>query len=373
MSDVVRDFIARSLTAAGGIVEDVPGGLEALLPAGAATELNVPEEIRVHFSPTGALAGTGTVDGRIASSFVDRLVAARLERAAIAAVALPAGLPAPLPEKLPVLLNAVRTAIPERRRVTGRFLVLDVRLTLHGEELRSVLVNLTVRLDDGAPVEPFRASGAYPIRTAPLAEGERRNAAAALSAWLWREGPALHAAGLETLRRRAQRDLERMADYYASLDAEMAKAVRRARTDDERARRAAKWAALPADLEARRAQLRVRIRPRLAARVLAATIVQTDVEQFVTTVRRRSRDGTVTIHHRMTDGVFDGPLCASCGVATLDVYLCDDRLHVLCAACGQSGRLDAARCRACRSARPEAPALRIEDATARLRLGGAPS
>lgn len=370
MSDAAREFLARTLTAAGAVVEDTPGGLEALLPASAARHLGVPEEIRIHLSSTEAPAGGRVLDGRIGSSFLERLVAARLERAAMAAVALPAGLPAPLPESLPVFLNAVRAGPAERRRTAGRFLAAELRLTLHGEEVRSALVSLTIRLADAARTEPFRVSGAYPVAAAPLDDRERRNAAAALQAWLWREGPAVHAGALDTLRRRARRDLERMAEYYASLDAEMAKAAQRARSHDQRSRRYAKWAALAAELESRREQLRVRIRPRLAARIMAATIVQTDVEHFVTPVRRRSRKGSVTIDCRMADGVFEGPACAACGVATLRLYLCDDRLHVLCEACGQTGRLDAARCRACRGPRPERPAVAIDDPTARLRIGG---
>jgi hypothetical protein len=78
----------------------------------------------------------------------------------------------------------------------------------------------------------------------------------------------VHASALETLRRRAARDLERLAVYYAGLDAEMAGAAERARTDQERARRREKWAGLPTDLESRREQVRIRIRPRLAARSL---------------------------------------------------------------------------------------------------------
>jgi transcription elongation factor Elf1 len=79
----------------------------------------------------------------------------------------------------------------------------------------------------------------------------------------------------------------------------------------------------------------------------------------------------VTVYHRTSDGTFEGPACASCGVATLTVDLCDEHLHILCAACGRSGKLDAARCRACRGESPQPPVLAIEDATAQLRIGSA--
>jgi hypothetical protein len=174
------------------------------------------------------------------------------------------------------------------------------------------------------------------------------------------------AGALETLRRRARRDLERMADYYASLDAEMAKAAERARTEEERSRRHAKRAALPGDLAARREQLRSRMRPPLAARIVAATLVETEVERFTIPVRRRSAEGRIAVLCRAADRVFEGPSCAVCGIATLRFYLCDDRLHPLCEACGQSGRLDPTRCAACRRIPPAPSAVSVEDPTARL-------
>lgn len=373
MSDLVREFLVRTLASAGGVVEHTPDGLEALLPASAGRRLGVPEELAIRLSSSEAPAGGGVLDGRIGSSLLEGLVAARLERAAIAAVTLPPRDQHPaLPDDVPVLLNAVRAGTAERYRTVARFLVADLRVTLHGEELRSTLVSLTIRLEDGGRTEPFDASDARPSVTAPLGERERQNVRAALRSWLWREGPAAPSGALETLGRRARRDLERMAEYYASLDAEMAKAVQRARSNDERSRRAAKWAALPADLEIRRRQLQVRIRPRVGARIVAATLVETAVEQFDIPVRRRSREGSVPVFRRLADGRLEGPACASCSVATVRFYLCDDQLHVLCAACGQQGRLDGTRCRACLGSPPEGAGIRIEDPTARLRVGRLP-
>lgn len=372
MSDTVREFLRRTLLLEGGVVEDSPDGLEALLPAGAARRLGVPEEIEIHLSSSEPPTDDTVLDGRIGSVLLERLVADRLGRPAITAVELPAGLPTPSPDDLPVLLNAVRAGDAERRRAPGRFLAADVRVTLQGEELRSAIETLTIRLDDGARTEPFRVGGAFPVAASPLDDRERANARAGLRSWLWREAPAVHASALETLRRRGARDLERLAEYYASLDTEMAQAAERARTDDERARRQAKWAALPADLDSRREEVRMRIRPRLAARMVAATLIQADVERFDIPVRRRKRKGSVTLCCRTADGVFEGPACAACEVATLRLYLCDDRLHVLCEACGQPGRLDRARCPACRGARPERPSVVVDDPTARLRIGPAP-
>ena len=73
------------------------------------------------------------------------------------------------------------------------------------------------------------------------------------------------------------------------------------------------------------------------------------------------------------DASFEGPMCAACGRAALRLYLCDDRLHTLCDACGHGGRLDAARCPACQPATPLSPRLSVDDPTepVRRRLTGA--
>jgi hypothetical protein len=369
MSDLAREFLTRTLTAAGGVVEEATGGLEALLPVAAAARMGLSEELRIHLTAVEPSAGEHTLDGRIGSALIERLVAARLGVPPMAALAYPPALPIPLPERWPVLHNAVRAGHPQHRRAADRYLSLELRVVLHSEELRTALVPVTLRLEDGARTVPFPTSGAYPVTRAPLDQRERELVARAVGSWLQREAPALHAVALESLRRRARRDLERMADYYASLDAEMAKAARRARSADERARRQAKWASLAADLATRREQLRVRMQPRLTAQLLAATLIESDVERFEFVVRRRTREGVVTVQSRMADGAIEGPACAACGVATLSLYLCDERLHVLCESCGHAGKLDRSRCRACRGEVPEPRFVSVEDPTARLRLG----
>ena len=125
---------------------------------------------------------------------------------------------------------------------------------------------------------------------------------------------------------------------------------------------------MPEDLAARRAQLRERMKFRLSTQLLAATLVETDVRRFELPVQRRAQHGTVAVLLRAGDGVFEGPACGACGVATVRLYLCDEALHVLCDACGQAGRLDRTRCRACRATPAEPMRFVIDDPTASVPL-----
>jgi hypothetical protein len=161
-----------------------------------------------------------------------------------------------------------------------------------------------------------------------------------------------------------------MADYYASLDAEMARAVERTRSPEERTRREGKRRLLPAELDARRGQLRERLAAHLDAALVAATVVETEVDACEIPVRRRARATTLLLRRRAGDGVLEGPACASCARSTLHVHICDDALHLLCERCGRAGRLDATRCPACRPRGASGSlTVPVEDPTAALRLG----
>ena len=269
------------------------------------------------------------------------------------------------------LLNAVRAGPARPRpRAPVRYLAAHLRLTLQGDEVRHATLPVAVRLDDGAEVASLDLAAAYPVAVAPLGEAERAAAARTLQAAFRRAAPEVLGMALEAIAQRARRDLLRMADYYASLDGEMARAVDRARSPEERTRREAKRRLLPQELEARRAQLRDRLAARLGAELVAATVVETEVDACEIPVRRRARATTLVLRRRAGDGVLEGPACASCAKSALHLHVCDDGLHPLCERCGRAGRLDAARCPACRPHGGRAGlALPVEDPTVTLRLG----
>jgi len=368
VTDFVRDFWAGSLSAAGAMVEEQPSGeLLALLPAPLAAALALPEEVRIVLSEGDS--SPDCVDGRLGSRSLERLVARRLTSPPITAVRLPPELPRPLPAHLPVLLNAIVVGSSERTRCVARYLIADIRLTAQSDEVRSLLETVCLRLSDGALVSSPRLAGAEARELPRLDTPERDCVHRALSAWFRREAIGRMQQALDAVQRRARRDMERMADYYASLDREMEHAARRTRRPDERARREGKRQALVADLAARRAQLRERLQPRLSSTLIAATLVETEIEAFTLVVRRRNREGRLTVIGRSADSVFEGPRCVACGQAVVRLYLCDEKLHCLCDRCGQSGRLDTARCTGCRPRNEPPPRIVVDDPTAHLRLG----
>jgi hypothetical protein len=359
----VRDFVR-------GVVEPEEAELHALLPGELAAALGLAEEVRLATagSPLEGAAGAG-VDARLGSPLLERLLEARRSSRPVATVALPGQLPRPLPDETPALLNAVRAGPTGARvRAPARYVVLNMRLTIAGDEVRSSFGEVTVRLEDGARVSSLNLGGAYPTAPAPLTPAEVVATKAALRAWIPEAAPRLLAGALDAIGRRGRRDLGRVADYYASLDADMARAVDRARTDDERGRRLAKRAMLPQELAARRAQVRERLAARIAAEMVAAVVVETETDRFEVPARRRSQAGVLFVQRRAADGALEGPRCAACALSALRLYLCDDRLHALCDGCGRAGRLDATRCPACRPRAAPPLAVTVEDATALVRV-----
>ena len=369
MTHSVRDFLRLHLETLGAVVEDEEHNLHALLPADATAGGTVEEVLLAMEGPPAGAA----VDARLGSRFLEQAVASRRARPLLAAVALAGELPRRLPDHLPVLLNGVRGgAVGPRTRTPARYLAAHLRARLQGDEVRHVMLDLTVRLEDGARVPPLEITRAYPITAPPLTNDEHAHAARALRTAVRRTAPTAFAGALAAIARRARRDLMRIGDYYSSLDAEMTHAVGRARSAEERARRTAKRAMLPEELDTRRRQLCERLSARLGAELVAATIIETEVDRYTIPVRRRTVGGTVTLLQRAGDGGIEGPACAGCAVAALRFHLCDERLHPLCDACGHAGRLDRARCPGCKPPRPAPLAVAVEDATATLTLGGAP-
>ncbi|MBI3767633.1 MAG: hypothetical protein HY271_03940 [Deltaproteobacteria bacterium] len=368
MTAPVREFLSLHLTALGAVVEHEGPILHALLPAEAGGSGTV-EEVRL--AVDGPPEGAGVLDARLGSPFLEQAVTARRVRPALAAVALPGELPRRLPDHVPVLLNAVRGGpAGPRTRGAARYLTAHLRLRLQGDEVRHLMLPLTVRLEDGARVKPLDLGRAYPVTAAPLSAEEQARVALALRRGCERAAPGVLAGALEAIGRRARRDLLRIADYYTSLDAEMARATGRARSADERARRAAKRAMLPEELRTRCHQLRERLSTRLGVELVAATLIETEVDSYAMPVRRRTSTSTLTVQQRATDGAIEGPLCSACGVSTIRLHLCDDCLHPLCETCGRTGRLDSARCPGCRPRRPAPLVLSVEDPTASLAVGG---
>jgi len=369
--DPAAEFLRLHLAALGGVIEEHPDGLEALLPVEVAEPLRVPEEVRFSFGAEPGDTAAPVVDARLGSPLLERAVAQRRERHPVAVVAIAGELPRPLPDHVPVLLNAVRGGpVSPAVRQPARYLVTHLRITLQGDEVRSAMFNHTLRLEDGAAVSALRLADAYAVGAASLTATQRQIAAESVRRAIRRAAPKLLGGALDAIGRRARRDLTRMAEYYASLDIEMARAVERARSEDERARRRAKRALLTDELAARRVQVRERLSARVSTELIAAVLVESETDRFAVPVRRRTRSDTLLIQRRAADGALEGPRCAGCGISTLELYLCDERLHVLCSNCGQQGRLDAARCVGCRPRAVSHLAVSVEDVTASLRLGG---
>ena len=119
--DLIHEFLTTTLTAAGGIVEPMEHGFEGLLPQAVGERFGLPEEFRIRLDEAGEVPGS--VDGRLGSPLLERLLHERLAAPRLPPWRSPAELPRPLPASVPTLLNAVRTGAVESAHAVARYLV----------------------------------------------------------------------------------------------------------------------------------------------------------------------------------------------------------------------------------------------------------
>jgi hypothetical protein len=192
--------------------------------------------------------------------------------------------------------------------------------TTQGSEPDETFTALLNPLSASIRLQPGAAKGPLPLET--VATRAHARAQYAVSSFA------------ESVRRRRDLDLDRIAEYFDSLI-----------LDAQAPRRAVSAAAIAArkehlqserqqkieDLSARYA-IRVRLSP---AAILCVTV---PVAQLTIRLRRRKAHGQVVLQVPSESRVPDRLPCSACPDTTLRPVLCDDHLHVLCESCAPSAQ-----------------------------------
>jgi hypothetical protein len=161
---------------------------------------------------------------------------------------------------------------------------------------------------------------------------------------------------LESLKRRRGRDLQRMRDYYQTVDEEIRrKIVRVASREDARKGEIERLAATARAYEARAAELLERYRVRVRVTGLAALACAIPTYQIRVQLLRRSASTEASFSWNPFNRRIEPRCCDACRRATESAALCDDHVHYLCldclAPCPVCSKLF---CRACHSRCPRA-------------------
>jgi hypothetical protein len=142
---------------------------------------------------------------------------------------------------------------------------------------------------------------------------------------------------LESLGRRRQRDLERMRNYYQTIDGEIRRKITRvASREDARKVEIQRLAATALAYESRAAELVERYRVRARVTSLGAIACTIPTYRIRVQLLRRSAKREASFTWNPFDRRIERRCCDACRHATESAMLCDDRVHYLCPNCLQT-------------------------------------
>jgi hypothetical protein len=154
---------------------------------------------------------------------------------------------------------------------------------------------------------------------------------------------------LDGLRRRRDRDVRRLREYYIEIDHAIRRKLEGARPNAEVWRR--EIDRLDATARSYRAQLvdvADRYRVRLHLKPVAVLACRLPTQRVTARLMRRHTMTDAAFSWNPVDGRIESRCCDGCNTPVATAWLCDDRVHILCESClrpcGQCGKVF---CRAC--------------------------
>jgi hypothetical protein len=340
-------FAADALEARGAAVERGAGTVLALLPPPLAAALGVTETCTLTAAPTGP----DEVACTLGAPVLERLLA--LERGHVPRACVKLGLGAPRATAARSLAErfAPRNAVAdvrELREVERAYVTLYASWTATADDRHEGLVAVTACAVDGT--EPPRAWSAAldpcadqgTLGSALAGADDVQAAAQWLASRTALEAVAASEPLRELARRRAARDHDRIAEYYAAVAADTAS--RRRRVDE--AALAATLAHVATERDQKLRELGERYAMRVSVTPVALVVLVAPAVEVLVRIRRRKAERVVTLRLAAGAAALDGLACEGCALATGKPAFCDDRVHALCERCAPTaeGRL---RCPAC--------------------------
>lgn len=371
MSSPLCDSTGRLLARHGALVEYEDDGIVAVVPRALASSLEIAEYQRLTFGPRTAARDALAVD-------YDSPVVGRLEQL-VGELGRAAVMPTPrlplkriepeatLKETITVANGIVRDccAEPGHARYVGFFVEYELLADERVSGIVEIWVNVTTRSAPRfAGLTEILLSDAEAEACNNSVDGAAPEEAAKSVAEAWKPCAALARRAIErrlqealdSLRRRRQRDFIRLQEYYGAIDGEIRRRARRALAKhDDRAAKAerSRLEATASAYRGRIADLVDRYRARIRLQPIGALVCTLPVHRVTARFHRRSASRAVAVSWNPIDRAIEPPCCEACGTGASTVILCDDRLHLLCAACHPTcSACGRAYCRACHARCP---------------------
>ena len=352
-SDPLRTWFLQFLELQEVEFEERPAALDAVLPAALAEKLGWNEFEHFSFAPEAP--------GRLVSFHSDVLERVRPlieERGGLAQAILPA-VEGRRPEFEALLAQGFGFAngVARLRAVTEAsvwYLVVHLKAIAVSEEKRETLLTLAFNCQTGAEVDEIApllesrlaggSSAAAGGEIPPSYEGLLRRIAARAR----RAAPPLFTDFEKSLTRRLMRDLQRLTDYYTDIAAELEKKIARKQQAGEPAEREqAKLEATRQEMARKLANQRERYAMSIRLEPIAALQARMKVPLLELTLWRRKRSRETSWAYNPLLKRIERPACEACFEPIRQIWLCDDRVHLLCSGCAVCPTCRKETCRLC--------------------------
>jgi len=154
---------------------------------------------------------------------------------------------------------------------------------------------------------------------------------------------------LERLRRRRERDVRRLREYYEEIDLEIRRKLSRPRLDDDlRRRELDRLDATHRAFHARGVEVADRYRVRLHLSPIGVWLCRLPAYYITVMLMRRNAAAKTVFSWNPIDGRVESRACDGCLAPTDSAWLCDDAVHYVCEGCLAACRTCGRRfCRAC--------------------------
>lgn len=363
-SNSLRDFAERLLNYEGVLVERIePEGLELLAPASVAEVLQIPELARLGFA--AELPANAERVG-LESDWLERFEHLLGERGQSACAVLSAALPQLTnPERIAEHTLSLQNAVYRLLNITPawtRYLVILFRATAFSDEKREGIVKLGFNLANGSTLDAMvdellsAAVEMAGMKDAPMPHMQLPPdwTQAQLKSRIARALPerieAHLAPFLKGMKRRLERDLARVHDYFEGLRTESQLRLQKqiASVEADGARERLRQEAVAREYELKVADLRQKYA--LSADVAWSQTLEIvmPVARFEILIKRRKGERKIVLDWNPLARKLDTPPCEWSYTRSAVRTVCDERLHLISpAAHAPCMNCERVHCRAC--------------------------
>jgi hypothetical protein len=350
----IREFTNDLLVHAGALVASDGAGLDVMVDTALSARLGLAEFERLVFRPD-EVGSSGALIVDYDSQLFDKLgglvdALGRVAFVKVPAVTLQSIDPvAELSRALTLQNGVVRAAdvVPAEAVYFWFVFEYDLLADERAGGLAHVWVNPATRSVSrmGSGIDPSDLADAAPFALDGALELPWGLAEAAVTAAL---APTVDAF-LDGLRRRRDRDLRRLREYYVEIDQEIRRKLERTVSGTDAWRRETERR----DATARSYRTRLTdVTDRYSVRVLLRPVhvlaCRLPTQRVTARLMRRNKALDAAFSWNPVDRRIDSRCCDGCRRPVSKAYLCDDQVHILCEAClGRCSKCGKVYCRAC--------------------------